>query len=324
MGGDDVIEHHVPPGGGSGDHKGTGFDLVGYDGVGAAVELPPPLDADHIGARSLDTGPHHVEEVGYIHHMGLLGGVGDDGLALGAGGGQHDVDGSAHTDHVQIDLRAGELGSPGFHDAVFDAHVRAQGPEAFDVLVDGALANGAAAGEGDGCLLIAAQQSAQQVIGRPQGAHHIKGDLAILDTPGIHPHFPIGGKIHLGAHAQKDGFQLAYVLDGGEVFQQAAFPGQDGSGNDGQGSVFGAADGNHALQPGASCDLIMSHMAFVFLPGCYRMPELADFVKKYMPNRRKAATAYLFYHGGGALYRANPGLYMKKCPKKGHEIDQSK
>ena len=158
VGGDDVVDYHIAPGGGGGYHKCTRLYLVGYYGVGAAMEPAPALYADNVGARALYVRPHHVEEVGHVHHMGLLCGVGDYGLPLGGHRRQHYVYGGAHAHHVQIYLRAPEPIRPCLYGAALYHYIRAQRPHALYMLVYGPLAYGAAAGKGYLRLLIPAQQ----------------------------------------------------------------------------------------------------------------------------------------------------------------------
>ncbi len=69
-------------------------------------------DPDGIGTGTLDVGAHGVEEVGKVNDVRLLGGVFDDGGALGQHRGHHNVHRGTHGDHVQIDGRA--LQTPAF------------------------------------------------------------------------------------------------------------------------------------------------------------------------------------------------------------------
>ncbi len=117
-GGDDVPHRNVLAGGGGGDHIGPGLDLVRNDRVGAAAQGPAAVDADHVRPRALDGSADAVEEVGNIDHVGLLRGVGDDGLALRPDGGEHDVDRRADGNGVQINIRPAQaVFRLGFQDA---------------------------------------------------------------------------------------------------------------------------------------------------------------------------------------------------------------
>ena len=98
--------------------------------------------------------------------MGLPGGILDDGHALGQHTGQHDVHGGAHRNHVQIDLPTGQAaaGHLGADQAVAHVYIGPHRDEALDMLVDGAAAQVAAAGEGHLRPAEAAQQSAHQIV----------------------------------------------------------------------------------------------------------------------------------------------------------------
>ena len=112
---------------------------------------------------------------------------------LGQNGGHHDVHGSAHGYHVQVDVGAGEAaflhGSVDI--AALDGDAGAQGGKSLDMLVNGPdAAEIAAAGHGDLRLAEAAQQSADQVIGGPQLPAELIGgaggvDMAAVDLHGV-------------------------------------------------------------------------------------------------------------------------------------------
>ena len=129
------------------------------------VHRTAAADADGVRARALDRAAHGVDEVGKVHNMGLFARVDDGGVALRLGGGQHDVDGRAHRGHVQIDLRAVQpVRRFGRNHAAVGGDLRAQRLKALDVLVDGAVADGAAAGVGNLRLAKARQQRAHEII----------------------------------------------------------------------------------------------------------------------------------------------------------------
>ena len=89
-----VLDHHLPAGQAGGDQEGGHHQPVGDDGVGGRVERVDPLDLDARGARPGDPGPHGVEEVGQVPHLGLAGGVLDDGGPLGQHRGHQHVVGA--------------------------------------------------------------------------------------------------------------------------------------------------------------------------------------------------------------------------------------
>ena len=165
--GNHVLHRHVPFGDGSGEHEGTRLYLVGDDGIFRAVEPCHPPDPDHVRAGSLDVGAAAVQEVGHVHHMGLFRAVLDDGHAVRQSGSHHDVDGSAHADTIHIDMLPVEMLCPDLHQPMLNHHFRPQGPETFDMLVDGPAADIAASRQDHLRLFIFSQKGPQEIIGTP-------------------------------------------------------------------------------------------------------------------------------------------------------------
>ena len=64
---------------------------------------------DDVGACAPDVRAAHIQKVGQVHHMGLLGAVFQHGLALGHDGGEHGVHGGAHADLIKEDAGALQL-----------------------------------------------------------------------------------------------------------------------------------------------------------------------------------------------------------------------
>ena len=244
--GDDILNEHIPAGGGHGGHIGTGFDLVGDDGVGSAPELLHAPDLDDVGARPHDVGPHGVEEVGQVHDVRLLGGVLNDGHAVGQHGGQHDVHGSPHGHHVQIYLSAGQTaaGHFGADEAAAHIHVGPHGHKALHMLVNGPSAQVAAPGQGDLRPAEASQQSAHQVVAGADLPGQLVGDLPVADVGTVDVH---GGAVD-GADVRpqllEDLENQSHVADLGNIFNAAYPVHQKGGGDDGDSGVFGAADGD--------------------------------------------------------------------------------
>ena len=181
--GDDVADLDLPAAGGHSRHIGARLDLVGNDGVGAAVELLHAADLDDVGAGALDIGAHGVEEVGHVHDVGLLGHVFHHRQPLGQDGGQHDVDGGAHRDLVQEDVGARQpaaLTASGVDKAALDLHLGPQGLEPLQVLVDGTgAAKVAAAGQRHIRQAEPAQQGPDQVVGGPAAAGGVIGNPGV-------------------------------------------------------------------------------------------------------------------------------------------------
>ena len=253
--GGDVPDQDVAAGGRRSHHIGAGLDLVGDDAVGAAVHLADPPHLDHVGARAPHVGPAHIQKVGQVHHMGLLGAVFQHGLALGHDGGEHGVHGRAHADLVKKDPRALQLffGADGDH-AVIHAVLGAQSAERLQVLVDGAGPQVAAAGHGHLRPAEPGQQRAQEIIAGPHlpgqvvrhiGAHQMGG----VDLVGVAVQHP-----HLGAQGAEDVQADGHVADVGQILDHTDTGGQDGGGQDAHRRVLRARNIDLAHQRPAACN----------------------------------------------------------------------
>lgn len=175
--GDHILDQHIAAGGSSCYHIGTGFDLIGNDGIVGAVHHIHAVDLDDIGAGAADIRAHGVEEVCQIHNMRLLGNIFHDGNTLGLDRCQHYIDGSAHRYHIKVDVFAPELLAVHGHHAIVHRYIGAQGLEALDMLVNGAhTAEVAAAGQRYIGPSAAAQQRAQEIIGGTQGLCQLMGN----------------------------------------------------------------------------------------------------------------------------------------------------
>ncbi len=141
--------------------------MVRDDGIVGPVHHVHPVDFDDIGASPPDVCPHGVEEVGHIHNMGFLGNILQDGEAFGPHRRQHNVDGSPHGDHIEVDMDPPQLLRPGVNHPFVDVHRSAHGLKALNVLVDGAHPEVAAPRHKDAGLPAAAQQGANEVIAGP-------------------------------------------------------------------------------------------------------------------------------------------------------------
>ncbi len=189
---------------------------------------------------------------------GSLAGVFDGGGALGQSRGHHDVHGSAHADHVQIHGSAGQAAALGHGlDQVALGDLRAHGPEALDVLVDGPDAEIAAARHGHSSLAEAAQQRAQQVIAGPDPAHHLEGRLGGVHMAAVDLHRVSVQHPDAGPQLLQNGEQQRHVADLGDVFNAADPVHQQGGGDDSNGGIFCAADGDFAHQRTAAMNDIL-------------------------------------------------------------------
>ena len=165
--GDHVFDQHFAAGRSGCHHIGPGLDLVGDDGIGAAVQLLHAVDLDRVGACAADIRSHGVEEVRQVDDMRLSRRIFDDRAAARRHGGEDNVHRRADRDLVKIDARTAQaaLRRLGDHKAVAYVHLGAERRHALDVLFDGANAEIAAAGHGRLGLAEAPEHRADQIIG---------------------------------------------------------------------------------------------------------------------------------------------------------------
>ena len=133
--------------------------------------------------------------------MRLLGGVFDDGGALGQRRGHHDVHRCTDGDHVEIDVRALHAPAVGLGaDEVALADLGTHGDKALDVLIDGAhAAEVAAAGHGDLGLAEAAKQRADEVVGGADLVRKLLRDLRGGDMAAVDLHIAAVEEADIGA-----------------------------------------------------------------------------------------------------------------------------
>ena len=252
---------HLAAGGGHRRHIGPGLDLVGDDGVAAAVEPGHAGDLDGVRPRAADVRAHGVQEVGKVHDVGLLGDILDDGGALRQGGGHHDIHGGAHGDHIQIYVGAVETAAlrRGVDEAALQRDLGAHGGEALHVLVDGPdAAEVAAAGHGHLRLAEAAQQGTHEVVGGPDPPRQVIGGAGAGDVTAVDLHRVGVEEADAGAQLLQDLQAQGHVRDHGDVLNAADAVHHQGGGNDGHGGVLGAADGDLAEKRLAAAYQILS------------------------------------------------------------------
>ena len=239
--GDDVVYHDVALGDGRREHICARLDLVGYHAVIGAVKAADAADLDDVGAGAADIGAHAVEKVGYVDHVGFFGRVLDDGVAGGQDSRQQDVDRGADGDHVEIDVAAVEVLAVDDDDAVLDRRGGSEGPEALEMLVDGARADVAAAGKGDLGVVVFAKERAQQVVTRADMADVLVIDAGLADVGAVDPVavaiFAFDADADL-FHGVAESMDIADVRD---VVDSDSLVGHDGRREYAKGGVFGAA-----------------------------------------------------------------------------------
>ena len=246
--GGNILHQHIPARSRSSHHVAAGFDLIRNDAVGAAVHLFHTAHLDDIGACTAHIRTAHIQEVCQIHHMGLLGTVFQNGLALGHDSGEHTVHGSAHTDLIKEDMRTVQLLGTHRDHAIIHAVLSAQRTEHLQMLIDGAGAQIAAAGHGHLCLAKAGQQCAQKII----AGTHLTGQIVRDVGPG-----KVGGVDLIGVAVQhsdlcaqnaEDLQAHRHITDIRQVLDHADIRCQNGCRQDAYRRILRTRNGNFATQ----------------------------------------------------------------------------
>ena len=258
----EVFDEDVAAGDGGGDDEGAGLDAVGRDGEFGAVEFFDAFDEEAFAAGIGDACAHEVEEAGEFADFGFAGGVFDDGPAFGEDGGGKDVGGAEDggaARAAEIDFVAAEMSGFGDDVAVFDVYVGAEGAESFHVEVNGADADDAAAGVGDAGAPAFGEERAEDADG---GAHGFD-DVVRGGGGGLIKGFEFegAGVGPLGAYAEsvEEVDHGGDVAEAGDVVEGDFVAGEEGGGHDGEGGVFGAAEGDFAVKRFAAFDAKAIH-----------------------------------------------------------------
>ena len=260
--GDHVFDQHFAPGRGGRHHIGPGLDLVGDDGIGAAVQLLDAVDLHGVGAGSADVRAHGVEEVRQIHDMRLARRVFDDRAAAGRDGGEDDVHRRADGDLVKIDARAAQAAVRRLRDHEAAAHVDigAERRHALDVLFDGTNAEIAAAGHGRLGPAEAPEHRADQIVGRTDLSGQIVGRIHAARGGAVDLDRRAVDESDLRAEVAEDGQQHIRVADLRYILDTADAVDQKRRGDDGDRRVLRAADLHFAAQGRAAVDNVFFHV----------------------------------------------------------------
>ena len=245
--GGDVLHQNIA-GGSSSHHVAASLDLIRDDAVGAAVHLFHAAHLDHIGACAADVRTAHIQEVCQIHHMGFLGTVFQNGLALGHYSGEHTVHGSAHADLIKEDVCTVHLLGAHADHAVVHAVLCAQSTEHLQVLVNGAGAEVAAAGHGHLSLAKTGQQCAQKVVAGAHLAGQVVRDVGAGQMGGVDLVGVAVDHFDLCAQNAEDLQAHRHITDIRQILDHTDIRCQNGCRQDAHRRIFGTRNGNFAVQ----------------------------------------------------------------------------
>ena len=215
---------------------------------------------DGIRTGTADTGTHGVQEVGQIHDMRLLGCVLNDGLTGQKAGCHDDVDGSAYADHVQTDTAAMKPHCTGGQvDIVLRLiHIGTQGPEAFDMLVDGTGCKVAPAGQCHTGPVEAAEQRTHNIVAGAHFPHQIGIRVEIGDLGTIQNYHTIGFSGDNGTHIRQNIQQDTHIGNIRHVLYAAHALHEQCCRKNCHRCILRAADGNGSFQTAAAGDLVFN------------------------------------------------------------------
>ena len=227
--------------------------------MGGAVQGFDAFDDQRVGADALDFGAHGLQACGEVGDFGFTGGVFQRGDAVGQAGRHEDVFRGADGDEGEDEFRAFQaLRGGGVDIAAIERDFGAHGLEALEVQVDRAGADGAAAGQGHAGLADARQQGAEDEDGGAHFAHDVVGRLGVCDAPAKAGGAALGldGDAVLGQQIGHCG-EVGQLRDIGEgqalISEQAA-------GHERQCGIFGAGDGDGAVERYAAGDANRVHL----------------------------------------------------------------
>ena len=227
--------------------------------MGGTAQLWDAFDLQHIGADSVDPGPHLAEEHGQVDDMRLAGRIVDGGDAVGCGGGHHQVLRSGHGWHVEVD--GGAFEAVGARDILtpLELDTGAHQTQPDEMLLDAAHTDVVAARLCHAGLAAPGQQRTHQEEGgahpvRHRGQHLAPGqplgvDLKLL---GIEP-------ADLDAHSFQEAHHGRHVLDPRHVLEPAFLLGEQAGGKDGKDRVLGATDRDPPDQSSSPLDQELGH-----------------------------------------------------------------
>ena len=163
--------------------------------------------------------------------------------------------------------------------AVPQLNVGSHGAEALEVLVNGAVGEIAAAGQGDTGGAEAAQLRADEIVGRAEAANQLDGGGNVADV-GVVDLDAVGGQAADGrAHIAEDIEQEPDIGDIGDVVEVADAVNKQGGRQDGDRGVFGSGDIDGTLERHAALNQIFDHIKKPsFDPVCAKKRKKANVI----------------------------------------------
>ena len=244
----------------AGDGAGAGhrarLDTVGNRLPAHAVQRAHAFNDDGGCTRAAHARAHRVQKRRQIDDFRFLGRVFDARRAAGQCRRHQQVFRRADGRHIQIDDRPAQAARKR-HTAVVKLHLCAQRAHALEVLVDGPLADRAAAGQGNARF---AQPREQRAEHQHRGAHlaYILFVLRVLQRGGVQNERVVLLFHAAPARGQQRAERL-HIRQFRHAFNARVFARQQRAAHDGQHRVLGCADGYFSPQRRAFANRIMRH-----------------------------------------------------------------
>ena len=215
-----------------------------------AAQIIHAADLDDVSTGAADVGAHRVEEVRQIDDMRLLGGILEDRLTLRLDCGEHQVDGRADGNGIEVDTCAveGAFGTALDDSAVDKIVLRAHQRKALEVLIDGTNAEVTATGKGDLGVMKTSEQRAQKVVGRTHAAHIFADRLTGADGSGVDIKRVLIDAAHHRAHILEDRRDQGNVGDIRYILDAAGLVTEHHGGDNRDRRVLGAADSDFTVE----------------------------------------------------------------------------
>ena len=241
---------------------GARLDPVGHHPVGRAVQLADPVDRQFGRADPFDLRAHRGEQIAQIDDLGLARGVDQPAGALAQHRRHQCILGRADRHDGEVEFAAGQpaVGRAGFHIALRQFDMRAEGFEHLEMQVDRAVADRAATGQRHGRLAGARQQRtehedrsahlAHQIVGRDRtgDAHRLERDIA-AELLG-----PLPGDRMADAELRHQVLEAVDIRQPRQVAQRQRLFGQQRAGYQRERGVLGARNGDGPRQAVAAAN----------------------------------------------------------------------
>jgi len=238
------------------------LDPVGDHRVPHRPQRRDALDADDSRPVALDARAHPAQRVGQVRHLRLPGAVREEGLAVGERGRHHHVLGAGDGRAVEREGRAPEPAARRARRdvAVLELELRAERRQALEVLIDGARADGAAAGQGDARPPPAREERPEDHHRGAHRLHELVGRLGRQGRGHAHAHRPaVAAPADLAAHVREQAPHGAHVGEVGDVRDLVLALGEERGGHGGERGVLRAGDLHRSAHGDAAFDDDLVH-----------------------------------------------------------------